>query len=55
MDVSVVEIDEDAPEEAPQEEVPEDIRKEHNQTILKLDAGLNEKEALLAAIKESQS
>ena len=50
MEIIEVEDEPDAPEE-----VPEEITKEHTQTILKLDAGLNEKEALLAAIKESQS
>ena len=48
MEIIEVEDEPDAPEE-----VPEEIQKEHTQTILKLDAGLNEKEALLAAIKES--
>ena len=50
MEIIEVEDEPDAPEE-----VPEEITQEHTQTILKLDAGLNEKEALLAAIKESQS
>ena len=60
MEVSIIEVeevedDEDLPQEEQPEEVPEEIRQEHTSIILKLDGSLNEKEKLLAAIKESQS
>lgn len=54
MEVSVVEVEdeEDPPAAAPEED---EILQEHTSIILKLDGSLNEKEKLLAAIKESQS
>lgn len=57
MEVSVVEVEdeEEDGDEAPENDLTKQIREEHTSIILKLDGSINEKEKLLAAIKESQT